>query len=137
MNRDERIKARQQKLQGIDAGSIMRKAAVEMDALAKHNARVIEVDAKHDYGTRTQEIFYIEERASDGSWRAYSLEDINGQGCLDVRRADRENLEPALRWDMAGKLVRGATFNEPRPAIEFVRDHVRFISAGTIQGKVM
>lgn len=135
MNKEVRLRKRRDLLQGIDK-RILQRAAQEIDAKGKLNARMVEVDAKTDWGTRTTELYYIEEQVSDGSWRGYSLEDVAGQGCLDVRRADRQNLEPALRWDLAGRLVRGGVFNEPRPAIEYVRDHVTFRCAGTMSGKV-
>lgn len=135
MNRDQRIKARQQKIQGIDK-RILQRAAQEIDAKGKLNARMVEVDAKTDWGTRTQDVYVIHERTSSGGWRAYSLEDICDQGTLDVSRPDRENLEPALRFQMAEKLVRGAVFNAPRDGLEYARDHVRFIVADTLTGKV-
>jgi hypothetical protein len=131
----ERIKARQKLLQGVDARPKLLAAAKEMASIAERNSRIAEVESQRtDYGTKTQEVWYMEERTSDG-WRAYSIEDMHGQGCLDVRRPDRENLEPALRWDLAGKLVRAAVFNEARPSIEYVRDHVTFKLAGTMDGK--
>lgn len=138
MSREARIRARQEKLQGIDARRLLQRAAAELDAKGRANARVVEVDSRQPrHDERPWEVYYLEERQSDGSWRAYSTEDVMDQGCLDVRRADRENLEPALRWDMAVKLVRGAAFNVARDSIEYVRDKCVFRSAGLIEaGKV-
>jgi hypothetical protein len=132
----ERIKARQKLLQGVDARPKLLAAAKEMAAIAERNSRIAEVESQRtDYGTKTADVYFLEERTSNG-WRAYSVEPIGDQGQLDVRRADRENLEPALRFQLAEKLTRGAVFNVPREALDYVRDHVRLLCAGRIEGKV-
>lgn len=137
MNREQRLNARREKLRGVDS-RILRRAAAELDAVGKRNARIAEVDARSCVDVASQQdIYVIHEKRSDGSWRAYSVaEPVPGQGVLDVTRVDRENLEPALRWDLAIKLVRGAVFNEPRPAIECVRDQVAFRVSATMDEKV-
>lgn len=120
-------------LKGIDVGPRLRAAAREMDALGKHNARIVEVDSRaHRYTDALEEVWFFERQESDGSWSAQSVDDIAGQGHLSVRRDLRENLEAALRMQLIAFLVRGGVYNEWDPARRFVCDQCVLRCAGRL-----
>ena len=120
-------------LVGVDAAPIIRAAARELDAVGKQNARIAEVDGRaHDYAPRVQEVYYFERENADGSWTALGLSDIAQQGTLEVTRVERENLEPAMRWQLIQKLVRGGLFNAWEPAKEHVLNECTFRCAGRV-----
>lgn len=125
-------RTRQKKLVGVDAGRLLRRAAQELDAVGKHNARIVEVDGAGEDELGMRDVFYIEERLVDGTWRARSIEDIEGQGVLDVRRDLQENLEPAMRVEMIGKLIRSGHFYEAEPARRYVCDRCVFRVAARV-----
>jgi hypothetical protein len=124
---------RQDRLVGIDGGRLLRRAAAEMDAIGKVNARIAEVDGRaHAYAPRVRDVFYLEHQLSSGAWEAVGLEDIADQGRLSVQRALRDNLLPALTLQMIEKLVRGGTFNGFEPAKEYVLNECSFRCAGRV-----
>ena len=121
-------------LVGVDAAPVLRAAARELDAVGRKNARIAEVDARaHDYAPVTQEVWYFERQNADGSWTALGLSDIALQGTLEVTRVERENLEPAMRWQLIQKLVRGGVYNEWQPAKDYVIEQCVLRCAGRTQ----
>lgn len=121
---------RQDKLIGIEGDKLLQRAAREMDALGKKNARIVEVDSQaHTYTPAKLDVFYVEKAHTDGSWSADGIADIAGQGALCVHRDLRENLLPALTMQMIEKLVRGGIYNDFEPAKRYVLDECRFIAA--------
>lgn len=126
-------RTRQSLLHGIDAQRYLRAAAVELDALGKHNARVVEVDRRrHTYASARRDIYYLERENDDGSWSAESVDDINGLGHLSVRRDLRDNLIPALNYQLVTFLTQSGAFNAWEPAQRFVLDECRLLCAGRI-----
>jgi hypothetical protein len=124
------MKRRQDKLIGIEGDKLLQRAAREMDALGKQNARIVEVDSQaHTYTPSKTDIFYIEKSHHDGSWSADGIADIAGQGALCVHRDLRDNLLPALTMQLIEKLVRGGVFHNPEDAKRHVLDDCRFVAA--------
>jgi hypothetical protein len=124
------MKTRQDRLVGIDGARLLRRAAIEMDLIGRRNARIAEVDAQaHTYEPSVRDVYYLERRLPSGLWEAEGVEDIAGQGVLSVWRELRENLEPAMRMQMVGMLVRGGVFNEFESAKDYVCKDCKFVCA--------
>ena len=124
-------------LLGKANSELLRKAAGEIRRVVEFDRRRHEVDSReHRYDERKREYACIEEKLSDGRWRLYTVEDICGQGTVDVVREDRENLMPAAKNELWRKMVRGGQFNEPAEAIDYVCEQCELWIADSFTGKV-
>lgn len=103
---------------------ILRGAASEMLAIGDYNARRKEVDGEHDYGVK-DEVACIADRMPDGRYRMYTVQEIGrGQGTITVVRDLKENLEPAMRWELILRFGRAGKWNTFEESKDYVLNKV-------------